>query len=128
MSLKGLSYPFCRIKGHSGHLRRTNLIQSILFLYSTYVLIPIFRDGMYGLTKPNTPLLCRLKEPTLDFSPELSEEGSNMISKVIVEIYNASRVSVVNRMKKNYIYEEIEVLDQGNEICMKFIPNNLGQT
>jgi hypothetical protein len=30
-------------------------------------------------------------------------------------------------MKKNYIHEGIEVLDQGNEICMKFIPNNSGQ-
>jgi hypothetical protein len=83
---------------------------------------------MYGLTKPNTSLFCRLKEPTLDFSPELLEEGSNKISKVIVGIHNASTVSVINRMKKNYIHEGIEILDQGNEICMKFIPNNSGQT
>jgi hypothetical protein len=39
MNLNGLSYPFCRIirKGHLGHLRRTNLIQSIFFLYILFM-------------------------------------------------------------------------------------------
>jgi hypothetical protein len=82
---------------------------------------------MYGLTKPYTSLFCRLKEPTLDLSPKLSEEGSK-ISNVIVGIQNVSGVSIVNRMKKNYIHERIEILDQGNRIFMKFIPNNSGQT
>ena len=91
------SYPFRRMNQNRflvhyelGHLGRTNLIQTVLFLYSILVLLSEFRNDTDHMTEFKISLIRTLKDPVLEYIQEPKEDIDGDKFNKVIEISNSS--------------------------------------